>query len=218
MKTLVLIMTVLSSALLAGRVSAEDFEGEAIELADSVMKACGSQNWGRVKSIDFTFNVEQEGKLLMSARHHWNVRQGTDAVTWNGKTVTVNVTRGDHTGEQLDAYKRWVNDAYWLLMPLKLKDPGVNLTYKGPEEIDGNSYWVLHLSFGAVGITTNDQYNLYIDRQSHLVRFWDYMPTPDRKVHGTWDEYREFGGLLLSLEHKFGDKRIWFSNIEVETD
>ena len=31
------------------------------------------------------------------------------------------------------AYAIWVNDTYWLLMPYKMKDPGVTLAYDGEE-------------------------------------------------------------------------------------
>ena len=47
------------------------------------------------------------------------------------------------------AYGAWVNDTYWLLMPYKLRDPGVNLAYDGEETLDGQTYDKLLLTFQA---------------------------------------------------------------------
>jgi Family of unknown function (DUF6503) len=188
------------------------------EIADAVIRASGGDHWGKVKSLRFTFNVSQDGKTLMSATHNWDVRGGTDAVSWSGKTVQVDLKNPSADADSKAAYHRWVNDSYWLLAPLKLNDSGVTLAYQGTQEVDGKSYDVLHLSFAGVGLTPGDQYNFYIDPETHLVRRWDYMPNPAKKVSGTWDEYEEFGGLKLSTDHQFGGKRIWFSDVHVEAD
>ena len=37
-----------------------------------------------------------------------------------------------------EAYGTWVNDTYWLLMPYKMKDPGVMLAHDG-EPKEGNA-------------------------------------------------------------------------------
>jgi hypothetical protein len=184
----------------------------AADLADAVFKACGGENWPKVSSIQFTFNVSEGDKLLASAKHVWDVRAGMDAVTWKDKTVTVNVLHPGTDDDSKTAYARWVNDSYWLLAPLKLKDAGVQVTEQG--EQDGLQ--VLHLSFAGVGLTPGDQYNLYIDPKTHLVSRWDYMPSPDKKLSGTWEGYRDCGGLKLATEHNFAGKRIWFSDIAVK--
>src|SRR5689334_7088341 len=53
----------------AGLALAADPSGE--QLAQSVWQASGGENWGKVKSIDFTFAVEKGGKTVMSADHHF---------------------------------------------------------------------------------------------------------------------------------------------------
>lgn len=190
----------------------------AMKLADQVMKASGGDHWATVTRIRFTFNViGADGKPAMQATHDWDVRAGSDTVSWNGKTVTVDLAGNHDSDEAKQAYQRWVNDSYWLLAPLKVKDGGVMLESKGQQEIDGKTYDVLHLHFEAVGLTPGDQYNWYIDPQTHLLMRWDYMPTPDKKVSGTWDNYQEFGGLKLATDHQFGDKRITFTDVAVET-
>jgi hypothetical protein len=189
---------------------------KATVLADAVIKASGGDNWSRVKSIHFTFNVAQGNKVLASVAHRWDVWAGTDTVTWSGKTVTVNVWSPATDDDAKAAYKRWVNDSYWLIAPLKLKDRGVTLAHMGRQEVDGKAYEVLHLSFAGVGLTPGDQYNLYIDPGEHLVRRWDYMPNTEKKVSGTWSDYKDFHGLKLSMDRHFGDRHIWFSDVRVE--
>jgi hypothetical protein len=74
-----------------------------------------------------------------------------------------------------DAYARFVNDSYWLLMPLKMKDPGVNLDYDGEVKRDGETYDVVKLTFDHVGLTPGDTYWVFVNRRTHLVDRWEYI-------------------------------------------
>lgn len=201
--------------IMALPVQAAEGDAKALKLAEAVFNANGGNAWPRVKAIKFTFNVEQGEQKLLVAKHDWNVRANTDTVSWGGKTVTVNLKDPGADADAKAAYARWVNDSYWLLMPIKLKDPGVKLAYKGQQTIEKKAYEVLNLSFAGGGLTPGDQYNIYIDPVTHLVMRWDYMPNPEKKVSGTWDGYNRFGGLRLATEHKFGDKMIWLTEIVV---
>jgi hypothetical protein len=194
---------------------AADSKAEAI--ADEVIKASGGANWSKVKRIDFTFKVEEGGKQLISAKHEWDLVKQTDRVTWGGKTVEVKLDKPGTDEDSKAAFQRWTNDAYWLLAPLKLRDPGTNVTLVNPPPAGSEQFDVINLSFGTVGLTPKDSYNLYIDRTTKLLARWDYMPAPDKKVSGTWDAYKEFGGLKLSTEHDFGGKRITFTEVKVES-
>lgn len=214
MKALLSMSMSLFAAVFPIRAGTEN-ETRANELAEAVFKASGGENWDRVRSIQFRFNVDQDKKTVVSAKHEWNVSDGIDKVTWGRKTVTVNVHTPATDADVQAAYRRWVNDSYWLLMPLKLRDPGATLSYKGRQEVAGSVYEVLHLQFADVGLTPGDQYHIYVDPETKLVRRWDYMPNPEKTVSGTWETYKDFGGLKLSTDHQFGARRIWFSDIAV---
>ena len=204
--------------LLAAHVAATGDEA-AMKLAREVVKASGGDDWGKVKRIRFTFNVlDREGKPALVAKHDWNLRAGTDTVTWNDQTVTVKLGEANDAGDARAAYQRWVNDTYWLLMPLKLLDGGVVLAHGGTQEVDGQTLEVLNLSFEDVGLTPGDKYTLYIDPQEKLVRRWDYMPSADKKVSGTWEGYEQFGPLKLSTKHQFGERQINMTDVQVEAD
>ena len=202
-------LVVLTSAQFAD--AAEDGE----QLARAVWKASGGENWPNVKELRFTFIVEENGKELARAEHHWNVAAGTDRVKWKGKDVTVNLTSPAQDEDNKAAYARWVNDSYWLLAPLKVLDPGVKRTAEGTKQVGDASFDTLRLSFQGVGLTPGDQYLLYVDPQTKLVRAWDYIPSADKVMHGTWDGYQTFGGLQLSTQHEFGGKTIRFADVSV---
>ena len=211
--TLILAFCVIA---LCPSLQAGDAKAEA--LADELIAACGGGNFAKIKTIEFTFSVGQNGKLLMGAKHHWNVQAGTDTVAWMERSAIASLDGNNTTADTQEAYKRWVNDSYWLLAPLKLRDRGTQLSYLGEKSVDGKIYEIIQLSFESVGLTPRDKYNFYIDPATKLVRRWDYMPSADKIISGTWDEYKEFGGLKLATDHQFGDKRIYFTEIKVENE
>jgi hypothetical protein len=189
-------------------------------LAAAVGKASGAKVWPSVKRLQFTFNVEQDGKTLITAKHDWNVVTGDDTVAWADKTLTVNVQQPPESyandPDKKAAFQRWTNDSYWLLAPLKWLDAGVNRAYGGTKTIDGKQYEVLELSFGQVGLTNNDRFTVYIDPQLERVAYWDYSPAPDKKLTATWTGYQDFNGLTLSTDHEMAGKHIYFTDVKVE--
>ncbi|MBA2432570.1 MAG: hypothetical protein H0V56_10730 [Chthoniobacterales bacterium] len=188
----------------------------ARQLATEVWKASGGENWANVKEVRFTFVVEENGKELASVQHQWDVAAGTDRVQWKGKDLTVNLGAPGEGEDEKAAYARWVNDSYWLLAPLKVLDPGVKHSHEGTKETQGVACELLRLSFEQVGLTPTDQYLLYIDPQTKLVRAWDYIPNPEKVRHSTWENYQQFGGLKLATEHNFEGKTIRFTAVAVE--
>ena len=193
---------------------AQAADAKAQQLAKEVWQASGGENWSKVKELRFTFIVEDNGKELARAEHDWKIAEATDEVKWKGKDVTVNVSAPAQDEESKAAFGRWTNDSYWLLAPLKLLDPGVRLTYEGSKESEGVACETLRVSFEQVGMTPGDQYVLYVDPQTKLLRAWDYIPKPETVMHGTWEKYQKFGGLKLATEHNMGGKMIRFENIE----
>ena len=193
---------------------------EALALRDKVLARSGRGTWPGVSRLKFTFHVERPDGQASSVQHDWNLRTGEDAVTANGQTTTVNVFAYDAskaTEAETAAFRRWTNDSYWLLMPLKLGDPGARVALAGEEEIEGAKYTVLRLTFDNVGLTPGDAYMLYVDAEG-LIRRWDYMPNAERKATWTWEGYKDFNGLTLATEHRpVGDgPRIFFTDIRVE--
>lgn len=191
-------------------------------LASRVHKASGGPGWGSVARIRFTFEVIDDGRIIATRSHDWDLTTGTNTVTLPTGSTTVNVGAplpADATDAQRTAFQQWTNDSYWLLMPLKLFDGGVRRTLLEPEVIDGVPHEVVELSFYSVGLTPNDRYHLLIDPVFSQLRYWDYIPNPQRKARFSWEDYQQFGPLTLATRHRLigGTREIRFSGIEVTT-
>ena len=96
----------------------------------------------------------------------------------------------------------WINDAYWVFMPYKLKDTGVTLKYLGKGTTQaGASADVLELTFENVGRTPENKYHVYVDDESRLVTQWDYYPKAsdaEPRFQLPWLEWERHGAILLS--------------------
>lgn len=190
----------------------------SVKLANKIVEASGGDVWPTVKRIRFTFNVESDGELRLSARHDWDVTTGVDTVTIGDRTISCNVYEtGERDIDQTEAFKRWTNDSYWLLMPLKLRDPGVKFSPLVSSRDMPPSRGRMTMSFEGVGLTPNDQYDLSIDLRNNRIDHWVYRPNEERASGFTWENYQDFNGLILATERKSddGQRRIFFTDIEV---
>ncbi|MBH25939.1 MAG: hypothetical protein CMH57_16145 [Myxococcales bacterium] len=194
---------------------------EAPTLAAQVHRAAGGERFEEVRVVSFTFAVEQGGERAFEARHTWDRRAGTDRVVWTDRAsgvaydVTLDVAaktaQGTANGAPLPdpatvaklAYARWINDTYWLLMPLKVLDPGVQQTDEGTREHDGASYRVLRLAFSGVGLTPGDVYDLLIDPETLQVAWWEMrlQGRADQPTLVSWEGHEAFGPLTLATRH-----------------
>lgn len=98
----------------------------------------------------------------------------------------------------------WINDSYWLVMPWKLQDPGVTLTYIKTEQLpNGKAVDILQLTFSAVGVTPENKYWLYVDKENHLIQQWAYYKNfndAEPKFLKPWNNYQKAGNILLSFD------------------
>lgn len=195
-------------------------------LAHQVWRAAGGERLGEVAQLDFRFVVVEGDARVVDAMHRWDRRRDRDRVTWTARDGTrfdaivdlraraacgaINgaAARGEALRELSEkAYQRWVNDSYWLAMPLKLLDPGVRVAEEPPREIDGRPHRVLVLSFGNVGLTPRDRYWVYVDPESGRVTRWDMLlegQAPPPKT-ATWEDHRRVGPLVLAHDHATGE-------------
>jgi len=104
----------------------------------------------------------------------------------------------------VEAYEAWINDTYWLLMPYKMKDPGVHLGYAGEESRDGEEYDLVELTFDDVGLTPRDRYWAHVNRRTHLMDRWSYIlqddPPGSRPTVWDWKGWTRRGRVLLCPE------------------
>ena len=168
----------------------------------------GHDKWEATHHITWSFF----GKRL----HVWDKWTGAIRVEADDLVVLMNIntsqgrawkagnelTDGDLKQALQDGMEMWINDAYWMFMPYKLKDSGVTLKYNGTGTTEeGASADVLQLTFADVGVTPENRYLVYVDHASRLVVQWDYYANAtdeDRRFTTPWANWKQMGEILLS--------------------
>lgn len=210
-KTICLLVLIISFA------DAQD--KQAIKLANGVIKAMGgSKAYANTRHITWNFFG---ARTLTWDKYSGNVRieiakdKTIYLVNVNDKTGKVMI-KGQEVVASADSMKKlikkaeeiWINDSYWLVMPFKLKDPGVTLKYIGKEKTAENKEAeVLEMTFANVGVTPDNKYKIYIDPVTNLVAQWAYYKKYNDEKPGfirPWGDYKPFGKILLSGER--GDR------------
>lgn len=191
--------------------NAQGSDAKAIALADEAMEAMGGREaWDNTHYVCWKFfgrdaliwdkwtgNVRIDrpnGMTLLS-----NINDGTGSAYMNGKQVM----DADSVANLMETAKSiWINHSYWLVMPYKLKDSGVTLTYVGEEATeDGRAADKLNLTFEAVGRTPQNMYNVWVDKESKLVTQWAHFSSnndAEPRFINTWADYKKYGDIMLS--------------------
>jgi hypothetical protein len=185
---------------------------KAIKIAKEVMKAMGGeQAWNETHYISWNFFGSRKlfwDKWSGEVRIEWlkknrkiivNLQNGMGKVQLDG----VEQTHPDSLAKYLQMGKEvWINDAYWLVMPFKLLDPGVTLKYLGQNKTtDGREADLLQLTYTAVGVTPDNKYKVWVDKETRLVTQWAYFEKytdAQPKFTNRWADYKRYGNILLS--------------------
>ena len=219
-----LLLTLLSLFVATSGSAAETRDPAAVAVAARTLEAMGGPKaFAALRTLEFDFVVERDGKEV--ARYHhvwdrWDGRYRLEGVNREGKHVLslFNVRNRDHGQSWLDgvalggedlkkaldrAYGRFINDTYWLLMPAKMQDPGVNLASEGEAVKDGKTYDVVRLTFAeGIGLTPQDTYWAYVSKESGLMERWEMVLTgqeaKDRSAY-LWTDWQAVGGVRLAL-------------------
>lgn len=221
-----------------GSAETADSDPRAVRIADQVMEALGGKaKWERMPCIGWTFEVANRDSVRPGGRRHlWDPatgwhrvegrnRQGQSYVLIHrvgqpgGKAwVEGTAIEGDSLETLLKrGQSLWTNDTYWMLMPYKLRDPGVRLHYAGEAVEGGVTYDKLALSFENVGETPGDRYWVFVNRGTHRVEKWEYVlqnTEPPPKAW-TWEGYEQRGGLWFPTAHRSGEQAIFTRHVDV---
>ncbi|MBC6426712.1 MAG: hypothetical protein GDA51_09655 [Ekhidna sp.] len=182
----------------------------AMLLADKAMQAMGGrQAWDNTRFLSWNFFGRRD--------HLWDKQTGDIRieVPSNDLTILMNIhskegsvykggqVMPDSTDYFLEkGYSWWVNDAYWLVMPYKLKDTGVTLKYMREDTtLSGVLSDVIQLTFENTGLTPQNIYEVWIDADSKLVTQWSYYQdssAAEPQFTLEWTDYKKFGEIMLS--------------------
>lgn len=184
----------------------------ASQIADEVMEAMGGlDNWNNTNFLTWNFFGRR--------KHYWDKQTGNvrieipeenliylvNVITGNGRVQNngEEITHPDSLKNYLTTAKSmWINDSYWLVMPFKLKDPGVHLKHLGEGVSDaGNPSDILELTFDGVGDTPQNKYHVMVDKNSRLITEWSFFSNQedtDPRFTLPWLEYNDYGNIKLS--------------------
>ena len=199
----------------------EAAQAEAIA-RETIETMGGEEAWNETRFLSWTW---------LGQRHFWD--KWTGDFRWERDSLTsiintntregrywidgVEVTDPDSLEPLLDeVYRRWVNNSYWLVMPFKLLDPGVNLRYMGEREsAAGEMAQVLEMTFEGVGLTPQNRYEVLVDKESRLVCEWTHWTNRDDTEPyfvRPWTDWEKYGGIMLASER--GDGPLDITGIE----
>jgi hypothetical protein len=201
----------------------------------------GAENFQAMRYLSFHFVVERDTQRTSDWRHAWdrftgdyrlegrnakgeellvifNVETKRGEAFKNGRMV-----EGEELAMMLDfAYGRFINDTYWLLMPYKLRDPGVMLTFDGEETIDKQRFQIIKLTFvPSAGLTPQNIYRVFVDPATSRIHRWEYFPEDGQEARpAKWLEWRKFDGVTLAVERQMetSNTRLLFENIVVSRE
>lgn len=207
------------------RMDIPEIRTRADSLALAVLDANGGRDaWESMRYLRFTFGTEDASGRNEVAWHLWDRARNSYRLEWvQGDSLVVAVFNIDSRNgdvyvdgvaaeaeaerELLEtAYRRFINDTYWLMAPVKMLEPGVNREYVADSsntEVD-----VVRLTFDDVGLTPGDTFWMYIDRNTDVVVRWAYVLQGNPNAPPTfwnWREYRDFevpGGVV-----RFGTRK-----------
>ncbi|NJN25903.1 MAG: hypothetical protein HC819_08020 [Cyclobacteriaceae bacterium] len=204
----------------------EGSDPKAIAIADEVMRAMGGRdNWDKERY--FTWNFFGRRTLW------WDKQSGDVRIEMHQADSTIilvnihdeqgrvfargeELTHSDSVAKYMKKGKSvWINDAYWLFMPFKLKDSGVTLSYIGEDTTQaGENADVLQLMFDNVGNTPQNKYRVWVDKSDKLVKQWAFYrenTSSEPDFITPWIDYNQYGSILLSGDR--GERKI--TGIEV---
>ena len=197
------------------------------------------RGWERVRYIAFDRVVDRGDDTPSRRGHRWDVWGGMYRMAGDagGQEMVAVIDTNDPTGSEriwLDgepvtdpaladsladrAHASFINDTYWLLMPYKWADPGVNAVYMGEMELEGRTHEVVELTFDAVGRTPQNRYRGWVDAETGLMAYWQHWRDagdPEPAFTLAWTEWTQYGPLLLSAGRpdSTGYSRVTFENL-----
>lgn len=220
------ILSILFSSASFAAQSADDIARRSFDILG------GTIAWEKARYLAFTFKVERDGKPAASYPQRLDRYSGDYRVSgkkpdgvpfeviMNLKTRQGRATQSGspvtdpaQLKELLDlGYRRFINDTFWLLMPLKMFDPGVRRVYEG-ERTDscGHTWDVVKLTFDeSSGLAPGDLYWPWINRDTGVVEEWDMklqsMKPEDPPLQVMLRDYRRIAGLLISVRREVRGK------------
>ena len=204
----------------------------AVELADSIAQASGGQQaWEKTRFIAWEtqegnkiFFDKETGKVRLESSptktiYLLNVYSGKGRVQHDGAEID-EATKAEKISEGL---RQWISDSYSLLLPFKLKEAGVDLTYLGEDTLStGSKSNVLELRASAETHKSINRLRVYVDLADNKIKqiaTYDPTKTDSLSDRVSIEKYETIGNLLLPTTRSDaqGSKSVTVDEISAET-
>jgi len=188
----------------------------ALAVVERLENAMGGRTaWEDTRYVAWTFFGRRT--------HVWDRRENIDRIAWtspDGASWVAVVDLDDRSGmvsrdgeplgedeavEALEqAHAMWVNDSYWLVMPWKLRDPGVIVDIDPLPAVlpGGREADVLVVTFrDGTGLTPRNKYRVQVARDTGLVEQWAFYAEAEDdepRFRMPWTDWTKHGDILLS--------------------
>ena len=185
--------------------------------------AYGVDQFDQVERIDFTFNVrlgDHENSRSWSWRPRTNLVNFDNRFTYHRDQLLGEADESIHNAD-----RKFINDSFWLLLPLHLtwsQDVTVQDTGEAmpPLGVQPAKRVLATYSASGGGYTPGDLYELFLNDQNRVTQ-WVFhrrgveAPT----LVCTWEAYQQVGPLWLAMDHvnKKTGFRLWFTDVTVWT-
>ena len=206
-----LLLSLAMVSLAAFTVKPDQADAKAKALAQQVLQRMGGQQaWDNTRFLAWAFNGQYQVWDKHQNKFRWEKDSTVALIDTETKTGKVYI-QGKELQNQEEkqkilerTYALWINNSYWLLMPFKLQDPGVILKYVGEDKtLEGAVADKLEMTFENVGLTPQNKYHLWIDKEKGLITQWaffrnytDAEPAFTRR----WSEYKDYGNVKLAAD------------------
>lgn len=208
-----------------------------------MMEAMGGEAaWERTRYLAFDWIVGRPGREPVRRSHRWDrwtgryrvlapsaagelmalfdVDRPREGRAWlDGEAVG-----GPRADSLLDrAHAIFINDSYWLLMPYKWTDPGVETRYLGRRtDEEGKAWEVVELTFEeGTGRTPWNIYHAWVNPETGLMeRWWHFREAGADPLITDWTDWRPCGPVRMAWDRPFrsSDGRIRFEGVRCETE
>ena len=180
-------------------------------VAKQMAKTFGLDSFGNVEAIRYTFAIPG---LIPPRTWEWHPK--TDTVTYEGKGKDGNPMKVTYKRSELDSQSDvvknqidpgFVNDQYWLLLPLHVVWDGASVTDEGMHEtpLGKTPAQRIVVKYAASGYSPGDTWELYVGPDKRVVEISYHRAVPAPKlpnlVNAKWEGYKKAGPLLFSTEH-----------------
>ena len=195
---------------------------QELTIAEKIANAHGYENWGNVKTFEFTFGGTIEDS---TSGRSWVWYPKTNDIKLVSGNEPIEYNRSNMDSIALKADRAFINDKFWALIPFQLVwDEGITISESTKEKTpvnqnDLNKITITYPNEG--GYTPGDAYDIYFDND-YIIREWSFRRgnAPEPSLSNTFENYSDYYGIKVAQDHKFteGDRNLLVRNVKVELE